>query len=77
MKPEPKVIALSMYCHSCHIWVLETPISSKMVKYWCYLEERVLGDIAQVELIFVKQRKLIFLSVFPNPGVKHERLHYH
>lgn len=51
MKPEPKVIALSMCCHSCHIWVLETPISSKMVKYWCYLEERVLGDIAQVELI--------------------------
>lgn len=51
MKPEPKVIALSMCCHSCHIWVLETPINSKMVKYWCYLEERVLGDIAQVELI--------------------------
>lgn len=77
MKPEPKVIALSMYCHSCHICVLETQISSKMVKYWCYLEERVLGDIAQGRAHLVKQRKLIFLSVFPNPGVKHEHLHYH
>lgn len=51
MEPEPKVIALSMYCHSCHISVLETEIRSKIVKYWYYLEECVLGDIAQVELI--------------------------